>query len=248
MLANGKEERPVGPSANMLTASGISSGYGNTTILRDISVGIGSDEIVTIIGRNGVGKSTLIKTLMGLVPVKTGEIRFLNEVVTTLPAHHRARRGIGYIPQGRGIFPGLSVEENLIMGKLINSDGSKKSLQIAFDYFPRLGERRKQRAGTLSGGEQSMLAIGRVLVGMPRLMLLDEPSEGIQPSIVHQIGEDIVRINRELNVPVLFVEQNVELIKHVATRGYVMDKGTIVTQLSRAEITDENAITRFLTV
>jgi branched-chain amino acid transport system ATP-binding protein len=242
------EEQPSAVGREMLAADGLSSGYGHTVILNDISVRVGATEIVAIIGRNGVGKSTLMKTLMGLVPAKSGGIRFADEVITTLPAHLRARRGIGYIPQGRGIFPGLSVEENLVMGELIHADGAEKSLQIAFDYFPRLGERRKQRAGTLSGGEQSMLAIGRVLVGRPRLMLLDEPSEGIQPSIVHQIGEDILRINRELGVPVLFVEQNIELIRHVATRGYVMDKGTIVAQLARDEIRDQDAITRFLTV
>lgn len=134
------------------------------------------------------------------------------------------------------------------MGELINADGARKSLDLAYQYFPRLAERKRQKAGTLSGGEQSMLAIGRVLVGQPDLMLLDEPSEGLQPNIVQQIGNDLKRINQELGTTVLFVEQNLELIIHLAQRGYVMDKGTVTANLGARDIVRQDALTNHLAI
>lgn len=238
------------PASNaMLSVRNLTSGYGRTRILTDISLDVSDLEIVAIVGRNGVGKSTFMKTVMGLNRAMSGTIRYAGSEITTLPAHRRAQGGIGYFPQGRGIFPRLTVEENLLMGELINSGSNgKKSPDIAYEYFPRLGERRNQRAGTLSGGEQSMLAIGRVLVGQPKLLLLDEPSEGIQPSIVHQIGEDLLRINRELDVSVLMVEQNIELIRHVAQRGYVIDKGQLIARIDRETIVEQEKMARYLAV
>jgi urea ABC transporter ATP-binding protein UrtE len=233
----------------MLDLSHVTSGYGRTMIVRDVTIAIGNGEIAAIVGRNGVGKTTLMKTIIGLLPAAQGTIALDGEVMTKASADARARAGIGYVPQGRGIFPGLTVEENLEMGRLINQRaGIQHSLDVAYSYFPRLSERKSQRAGSLSGGEQSMLAIGRVLVGQPRLMLLDEPSEGLQPNLVQQIGDDLKRINQDLGTTVLLVEQNIELIMNLAQRGYVMDKGQVVRELDTHEIRSQESLISHLAV
>lgn len=233
----------------MLDVVGVTAGYGRTMIVRDVSLAIRPGEIVAIVGRNGVGKTTLMKAIVGLLPLAQGSIALAGSPVSTAPANERARRGIGYVPQGRGVFPGLTVEENLEMGRLINARaGGARPLDVAYQYFPRLAERRGQRAGTLSGGEQAMLAIGRVLVGQPSLMLLDEPSEGLQPNLVRQIGDDIRRINAELGATVLFVEQNIELVMHLAQRGYVMDKGAVSAELDGEAVANPATLIRHLSV
>ena len=233
----------------MLEVSQITVGYGRTMIVRDVSIAVEPGEIVAIIGRNGVGKTTLMKAIIGLLPLARGTITFAGENISSVPANDRAQSGIGYFPQGRGIFPGLTVEENLEMGELINAKaGGVRPLDVAFQYFPRLAERRDQRAGTLSGGEQAMLSIGRVLIGQPTLMLLDEPSEGLQPNLVQQIGDDIKRINTEFGTTVLFVEQNIELVMSLAQRGYVMDKGQVSAALSGSEVTNQDVLIKHLAV
>lgn len=236
-------------TATMLDVSKVTAGYGRTMIVRDVSLAIRPREIVAIVGRNGVGKTTLMQAIIGLLPLTKGGIALAGTSISAVPANERARLGIGYVPQGRGVFFGLTVEENLEMGELINARaGGARPLDVAFQYFPRLAERRSQRAGTLSGGEQAMLAIGRVLVGRPSLMLLDEPSEGLQPNLVQQIGDDIRRINAELGTTVLFVEQNIELVMHLAQRGYVMDKGAVSAELDSTAVTSQETLIRYLSV
>ena len=187
----------------MLNVEHIRSGYGRISIIRDISFELKKGEIVSIIGRNGVGKSTLMKTLTGLIESKNGKIIFDGKDVTGLSASERAQQGIGYVPQGHGVFPFLNVEENLKIGAMIHRAERDKNLAIAYAYFPRLYERRTQKAGTLSGGEQAMLSIARALIGRPKLMLLDEPSEGIQPNLAQQIGEIVHQCSKDMGITVL---------------------------------------------
>jgi branched-chain amino acid transport system ATP-binding protein len=232
----------------LLEVHGLRAGYGGTPILQGIEFKVNRGEIVAIIGRNGVGKTTLMKCLIGLLAAKEGKILYDGEDISEQPAHLRARRGIGYIPQGRQIFPGLTVAENLFMGGLINEGGHKKLDVLVQSYFPILAERRDQKAGTMSGGEQSQLAIGRALVGNPNLVLLDEPSEGIQPSIVREIGQNMKKLNVDIGLTVLFVEQNVDMIMHMAQRCYVMDKGRIVDEVPPQKLADASVVRRYLAV
>ena len=232
----------------MIEAVGLRAAYGGTPILQGIDFSVARGEIVAIIGRNGVGKTTLMKCLMGLLPATAGEVRFAGAPVTGLSADRRARGGIGYIPQGRHVFPKLTVRENLMMGDLISAHKPEKLDALVDRYFPILTKRRAQKAGTMSGGEQQQLAIGRALVGNPDLVLLDEPSEGIQPSIVQEIAEIMKRLNAEIGLTVLFVEQNIDMIMSMAQRCYVMDKGRIVAQVAPAELADPAVVRRYLAV
>ncbi|WP_345779724.1 ABC transporter ATP-binding protein [Haloplanus halobius] len=232
----------------MLTMDGVDVSYGNTPILRDIDLSIGSGETVGIMGRNGVGKTTLMKTVIGLLSADEGTIRYRGDDVTDLSADRRARLGMGYIPQGRDVFPDLTVEQNIKMGLTISEHKSEKLVDDVYEYFPRLEERRSQKAGTMSGGEQQMLAIGRALAGNPDLLLLDEPSEGIQPSIVQQITDDIARISDEFGVTVLFVEQNLQVIRELSERCYVVDNGRIETELTETDLEDADAVADYLAV
>ena len=233
----------------MLKIENLVSGYDKVMILQGVSLGIGEGEIVSIIGRNGVGKSTLIKTVIGLNKTVQGKILYGKEDITGAHPYERAWKGIGYVPQGHLVFPQLTVEENLEVGENINRKKNKRSnYDLVYEYFPRLKERRTQIAGTMSGGEQAMLSIGRVLTGNIRLMLLDEPSEGVQPNIVEQIGEILLRINKEMNITVLLVEQHIGLIRQVSMRSYAMDKGRIVDQINRDELSNDILLKKYLSV
>jgi len=234
---------------DMLKVKNLVSGYEKVMILHGINIDIKNGEIVSVIGRNGVGKSTLMKTVIGLVKVSEGIIECEGEDITAKKAYERAWRGLGYVPQGHLVFPRLTVEENLMMGENINKvKGKKPDYNLIYEYFPRLKERRTQMAGTMSGGEQAMLSIGRVLTGNLKIMLLDEPSEGVQPNIVEQIGDIILRINKELGISVLLVEQHIGLIQQVSQRCYAMDKGVVQNLLMRDELLQYEEIKKYLSV
>ncbi len=231
----------------MLRVQNLSTGYGRVTVVRDVNIEVEKGEIVSIIGRNGVGKSTFVKCIMGLLKTFTGKIIFHENDITDIDSFKRAHFGIGYVPQGHGTFPRLTVQENLMMGESINIAEKTTDYEVIYNYFPRLKDRLQQKAGTLSGGEQAQLAIGRALVGHPKLLLLDEPSEGIQPNIIKQISDNLLQINKDLGLTILFVEQNIQFIQSMADRCYAMDRGGIIGEHASDELTLEN-IKHYLTV
>jgi len=232
----------------VLSTLKLRSGYGGKPVLQGIDMDVREGEIVAVIGRNGVGKSTLMRTLIGLLPPTEGSIVFKGRDVSLLVAHRRARLGIGYVPQGRDVFPRMSVEENLKVGEMAGGKVEPGDYRRVYGTFPILAERRTQQAGTLSGGQQQQLAIGRVMISNPSLILLDEPSEGIQPSIVQDIARTIVDLNRQTDVTIVFVEQNLDMIRAMAQRCYVMDKGRIVAALTPADLDDREVVRRHLAV
>jgi branched-chain amino acid transport system ATP-binding protein len=232
----------------MLALKSVRAGYEKTPILRDVDLTVGEGEIVGVIGKNGVGKTTLARTIIGHLDPWEGSVRFDGEDVTSMPPHERARMGMGYIPQGREIFPDLTVEQNLKMGESVNADTDTVLYDDVYEYFPILEERADQEGGTLSGGQQQMLAIGRALVANPDLLVLDEPSEGIQPSIVTQISEDMRAINEDLGTTILFVEQNLEVIRTLADRCYAMERGIIVDEVPEADLAEEGVLANYLAV
>ena len=233
----------------MLKTTGLISGYGKVPILHGVDFNINEGEIVSIIGRNGVGKSTFMKTVIGLNSVMKGDIEYSGSVINKKKPYERAWLGMGYVPQGHMVFPNLTVHENLEMGEQISKQGhSEKNYDFVYDFFPILRERKNQKAGTMSGGQQAMLSIARVLTGNPKIILLDEPTEGVQPNIVDAIGDIILKINEELGTTILLVEQHLGLIQSVTQRGYAMDKGVIVEGLTREQIEDYDYIKKFLAI
>lgn len=232
----------------LLTATDLRSGYATGDVLQDVGITVERGEVVGVLGRNGVGKTTLMKTLIGLLPARSGHISFRDQDVTRLSADKRARLGIGYVPQGRGIFPHMSVRDNLRMGGLINAGKQALDFELIFGYFPFLKQRLAQRGGTLSGGQQAMLAIARGLINGPDLLLLDEPSDGVQPSIVQEIGGFIQSLNSDKGLTVLIVEQNIDLMQTVAKRAYALDKGRVIATIQREELMDTERVATFLAV
>ncbi len=232
----------------MLDVSGVCSGYGSISVLFDITFRVGKGEILGVLGRNGMGKSTLIRTLAGSLVPKAGSITFDGTDVTALPAHRRAASGITTVVQGRGIFPKLTVRENLEMGRIASGRAKPNRTDEVLAYFPRLGERLAQLAGTMSGGEQQMLAIGRGIMTDPSLMLLDEPSDGIMPTLVTQIGATLAEISRQRGMSMLIAEQNVPLVFSLTNRCIILEKGRIVAAGSRDEVARSNVMKEYLAI
>jgi branched-chain amino acid transport system ATP-binding protein len=212
--------------------------YGKIEAISGISLEVNEGEIVTLIGANGAGKSTTLKTISGLRTVSRGEIRFNGQVITRMAGHKRVLAGIGQAPEGRGIFPGMTVAENLYMGAYARKDDFSEELAEAYDLFPRLAERKRQAAGTMSGGEQQMLAIGRALMSKPKVLLLDEPSMGLAPMLVNQIFSIIEEINRR-GMTILLVEQNAQQALRIAHRAYVIETGRIVKSAPAADLLND---------
>ncbi len=206
----------------------ISSGYGKSLICSDINMEINEGERICLLGRNGVGKTTLLKTIMGIISSTGGECIIKKKTVTGIPPYRIAKMGVGYVPQGRGIFGKLTVRDNLILGGGGNTKSIEEIDNEIFNYFPVLRERLSQKAGTLSGGEQQMLSVARALISRPSLLLLDEPSEGLQPNIVQLLREIIKQISMDRGLAILLVEQNLDFALDISSRGYVMEKGSIV--------------------
>lgn len=221
----------------LLTASDIHTYYGSIHALQGISIEVNEGEIVTLIGSNGAGKSTTLNTICGVTPARFGSVEFEGQEITELPSHEIVYKGITQSPEGRRIFARLSVEENLVIGAYSRNDQQEFDDTIDFVYqtFPRLKERRKQAGGTLSGGEQQMLAIGRALMSQPRVLLLDEPSMGLAPILVYEIFETIEKLNAD-GMTILLVEQNAQIALSICNRGYVLQSGTIVLSGSGDEL------------
>lgn len=231
-----------------LVVERVSAGYGDITVLRDVSISVGDGEILGVLGRNGMGKSTLIRCLAGLLPVKAGSIRLGGDDITRLTAHERAWRGITTVVQGRGVFPRLTVWENLEMGRIAGGGNKPSRVDEVFEYFPRLKERLRQQAGTLSGGEQQMLAIGRGLMTLPKVILLDEPSDGVMPILVRQIADILVRINRREGITIVIVEQNVPMVFSMTDHFAIIEKGRVVAEGSRDAIADSEVMKEYLAI
>ena len=220
--------------------------YGNIQALKGVSISVEEGEIVTLIGANGAGKTTTLMSICGIVPIRSGEILLDCQDISRMSPHKIVQRGVSQVPEGRRIFPQLTVSENLDMGAFLRNDreGIKRNMEEVFTIFPRLAERRNQLGGTLSGGEQQMLAISRALMANPRLLLLDEPSLGLAPLIVQNIFEVIQKINKERKTTILLVEQNANMALKIANKGYVMQNGLIKITDTAADLLKNQEVRR----
>jgi branched-chain amino acid transport system ATP-binding protein len=230
-------------SSEVLEVAELRSGYDGIPVVAGLSLNVREREFVGILGHNGMGKTTLLRTLIGILPATSGEIRFQGASITQDPPHRRARAGIGYVPQGRGIFPGLTVRDNLRFAAI--AVGHSDDLGVILDEFPRLADLVDRPGGALSGGEQQLLALARALIQEPKIVLLDEPTEGIQPSIIEEIVDllQLLRLRRGLTI--LLVEQNIDFIKALSDRVLLIQKGAIVRELATQDISDAAAMGDF---
>ena len=217
--------------APLLELKELQVAYGGIQAVKGIDLHVDEGELVCLIGANGAGKTTTLKGITGLQPIKSGKIHYAGEDITGKPAFQLVRKGLSMVPEGRGVFGALTIEENLAMGAYARNDRAaiKDDIERVFGLFPRLKERRKQTAGTLSGGEQQMLAMGRALMSRPKLLLLDEPSMGLAPLMVQKVFETVMAVSKE-GVTILLIEQNAKLALEVSSRGYVMESGEITLQ------------------
>ncbi len=230
----------------MLSVENLNQYYGGSHILRDIGFEALTGRVTCLLGRNGVGKTTLLKCLMGLVPAKTGTVRFDGRAITGVPSHARVRAGIGYVPQGREIFPRLTVEENLRMGLATRPGGTAMPERI-YEMFPVLKQMLRRRGGDLSGGQQQQLAIGRALAFGPKLLILDEPTEGIQPSIIKDIERAIRALAEEGSMAILLVEQYYDFARSLADQYLLMERGEIIKRGAGADM-DKDGVRELLSV
>ena len=234
----------------MLRISNVNTYYGKVHALKDVSLHLGEGEIVTLIGANGAGKTTILNTISGVTPAARGEISFRSEAVAALAPDRIVKLGISQVPEGRQVFKPLSVEDNLELGAYLRYRGCEKKAAIhkdmeqVFRLFPRLEERRKQLAGTMSGGEQQMLAIGRAMMAKPKLLLLDEPSMGLAPLVVQEIFRVLVRLRQETGMTILLVEQNAKAALKLADRGYVLETGKIILEGVADELMENAEVKR----
>jgi branched-chain amino acid transport system ATP-binding protein len=221
----------------LLELKGLKVAYGGIQAVKGIDLSVAEGELVCLIGANGAGKTTTLKGITGLQPVKSGKIHYAGADITGKPAFQLVRKGLSMVPEGRGVFGALTIEENLAMGAYTRDDRAaiKQDVERVFSLFPRLKERRKQTAGTLSGGEQQMLAMGRAMMSRPKLLLLDEPSMGLAPLMVQKVFETVIAIARE-GVTILLIEQNAKLALEVSSRGYVMESGEITLHGDAAQL------------
>jgi len=228
----------------MLRLENVQAGYGNILAIKDVNIEINKGEIITLIGANGAGKTTTLMSISGVVPARSGKIVFNNQEIQQKEPDVIVRMGICQVPEGRHIFPELTVRENLDMGAFLRSDKKeiKRDIEYVFSLFPILAERRGQDGGTLSGGEQQMLAMSRALMARPQLLLLDEPSMGLAPLVIKQIFEIIKQINKENNTTIFLVEQNANQALHIADRGYVIENGKIALSGTSEDLLKNSAI------
>ena len=231
----------------MLDVTNLNQYYGESHILRDVQLAIVEGSCTCLMGRNGVGKTTLLKSMMGLLRLRTGKIRFAGAAIEDRGPEYRARLGIGYVPQGREIFSDLDVEENLSVGMQATSRAGERSLDRVFSLFPTLRTMLKRRGGDLSGGQQQQVAIGRALALSPNLMILDEPTEGIQPNVVSDIGDVLIKLNQQEKLTLLVVEQKLAFARRIGTHFCIMDRGRAVATGPMSELTDD-LVHRYLVV
>jgi urea transport system ATP-binding protein len=234
-------------SENLIQIEKLNQYYGQSHTLWDLNLNVPKGECTVLMGRNGVGKTTLLHCIMGLLPIRSGDILYQEKPIQKVAAEKRAEIGIGYVPQGRQIFPLLSVEENLQIGLPARGDGSKTIPEFIYEIFPVLREMLGRRGGDLSGGQQQQLAIGRALVTDPQMLILDEPTEGIQPNIVAEIGDIINKLNHDIGLTVLLVEQKLPFARRVADTFCILDRGRSVANGKIDEL-DQKLVTRYLTV
>jgi len=231
----------------MLSLRRVNQYYGQSHTLRDLDMDFPAGRCTCVMGRNGVGKTTFMQCIMGLSPLRSGDLEYQGRDLTRLPAERRAQLGIGYVPQGRQVFPQLTVAENLQLGLSARRDGKKRVPDFIFDLFPILRDLLGRRGGDLSGGQQQQLAIGRALAIAPDLLILDEPTEGIQPNIVHDIGDILIRLNRELGLTVILVEQKLPFARRVADRFLILDRGRLMAEGDMDALGDD-LVKEYLTV
>ena len=231
----------------LLDLDGVTSYYGKTPILKDIGFGLPEGECLCVLGRNGVGKTTLLRTIMGLTDRASGEIRISGDSITRAPTHKRAKYGLGYIPQGRQILPNFTVRENILLGTFARNDGKEEVPDLCLTLFPYLAENLHRKAGLLSGGQQQQLAIARALATNPRILLLDEPTEGIQPNIVAEIGQTLARLNKEFGIALVLTEQHIKVARKLGDAFLMMENGRVVASGPIGEMTDA-LIERHMTI